>query len=167
MMLMSFYRFQCQNMFSNMASHDVTMEVRLAGLVSDLLAAEGKYHLDCWVQFKRKIQKVIDASCKGEDIDKHLNGICDDIRTGLSQGCIHDMSQIWEYYTNLCKMNEQEIPTRYLSRRQSFYEAVTQIVGLSASISRQLDPKSPLLLYPRDITNIAVSKTLKIDRSFR
>ena len=27
--------------------------------------------------------------------------------------------------------------------------------------SRQLDPKSPLLLYPRDITNIAVSKTLK------
>ena len=41
------------------------------------------------------------------------------------------------------------------------YEAVTQIVGVSASTSRQLDPKSPLLLYPRDITNIAVSNTLK------
>ena len=38
------------------------------------------------------------------------------------------------------------------------YETVTPIVGLgiSASTSRQLDPKSPLLLYPRDITNIAV-----------
>ena len=50
------------------------------------------------------------------------------------------------------------------------YEAVTQIVGVSASTScqldpksplllctsRKLDPKSPLLLYPRDITTIAV-----------
>ena len=36
-----------------------------------------------------------------------------------------------------------------------------KIVGVSASTSRQLDPKSPLLLYPRDITNIAVSNTLK------
>ena len=71
------------------------------------------------------------------------------------------MSPIWEYYTNLCQMNEQEIPSGYLSRRKSFYEAVTQIVGVSASTSRQLDPKSPLMLYTRDITNIAVSKTLK------
>ena len=71
------------------------------------------------------------------------------------------MSQIWEYYTNLCTMNEQEIPSGYLSRRKSFYEAVTQIVGVSASTSRQLDPKLPLMLYPRDITNMTVSKTLK------
>ena len=41
------------------------------------------------------------------------------------------------------------------------YEAVTQIVGVIASTSRQLDPKSPLLLYPSDKTNIAVSNTLK------
>ena len=34
-------------------------------------------------------------------------------------------------------------------------------MGASASTSRQLDPKSPLLLYPRDITNIVLSKTLK------
>ena len=34
-------------------------------------------------------------------------------------------------------------------------------MGVSASTSRQLDPKSPLLLYPRGLTNIAVSKTLK------
>ena len=76
-------------MFFQLASHDVTMQVRLAGVVSDLVAAEGKYHLDCWVQFKRNIQKEIDTSCKDEDIDKHLNGICDDIRTGLSQECIY------------------------------------------------------------------------------
>ena len=34
-------------------------------------------------------------------------------------------------------------------------------MGVSASTFRQLDPKSPLLLYPRDITNIDLSKTLK------
>ena len=34
-------------------------------------------------------------------------------------------------------------------------------MGVSASTSHQLDPKSPLLLYPRDIKNIAESKTLK------
>ena len=34
-------------------------------------------------------------------------------------------------------------------------------MGVSASTSRQLDPKSPLLLYPHDITNIDLSKTLK------
>ena len=32
---------------------------------------------------------------------------------------------------------------------------------VSASTFRQLDPKSPLLLWPSDNTNIAVSKTLK------
>ena len=43
------------------------------------------------------------------------------------------------------------------------HEAVTQIVGvgISVSTSRQLDPMSPLLLYPRDIPNIAVSRTFK------
>ena len=72
-----------------LASHDVTMQVILTEVVSDLVAAESKYDLECWVQFKRKIQKVIYVSCKGEDIDKHLNGICGVIRTGLSQGCMH------------------------------------------------------------------------------
>ena len=37
-----------------MAEGDVVMHVRLAN-VSDLVAAEGKYHVQCWVRFHRNI----------------------------------------------------------------------------------------------------------------
>ena len=40
-----------------MAEGDVVMRVRLAN-VSDLVAAEGKYHVQCWV----RLQRNIDAS---------------------------------------------------------------------------------------------------------
>ena len=38
----------------SMAKGDVVMHVRLAN-VSDLVAAEGKYHLQCWVRFQRNL----------------------------------------------------------------------------------------------------------------
>lgn len=38
----------------NMAESDVIVRVRLAN-VSDLVASEEKYHLECWVTFQRKI----------------------------------------------------------------------------------------------------------------
>lgn len=37
----------------NLAKNDLVMRVRLAG-ISDLIAAEGKYHLKCLVQFEQK-----------------------------------------------------------------------------------------------------------------
>ena len=37
-----------------MAEGDVVMRVRLAN-VSDLVAAKGKYHVQCWIRFQRNI----------------------------------------------------------------------------------------------------------------
>ena len=40
-----------------MAEGDVVMHVSLAN-VSDLVAAEGKYHVQCWVRFQRNIRCI-------------------------------------------------------------------------------------------------------------
>lgn len=43
---------------SQKAAYDVIMQVRLADIVDDLCAAEGKYNLDCWVRFQQAMEKL-------------------------------------------------------------------------------------------------------------
>ena len=40
---------------------DSIMHVTLTN-ISDLVASEGKYHLSCWIQFQRKVNKIKDIA---------------------------------------------------------------------------------------------------------
>jgi len=147
----------------NMAVKDVTMRVRLAGVVGDLCAAEGKYHLNCWVNFQRAVDKMeqSQSGTSNDANDIHLDEICLDIIQGLSSGHVYDMAHVWRRYEDLCSVSGHRIPDKYSSRRQSFYDDVKKAIGPSCCTVRPLDPKSPLLLYPSDLKTMTIASTLQ------
>ena len=59
-------------------------------------------------------------------------------------------------------LNEDNIqpPNKYVSRRQTFYDDIMQIVGQKGNFIRPLDPKAPLLLYPSDKSDFVIAKAL-------
>ena len=108
----------------SLAELDSTMHVRLAN-ISDLVAADGKYHLKCWVQFQRRESKVttkIDGHTGNRD--NCLARLCTDIITGLGLGHVYDMGMVWLYYTKMCNKENVELPQRYTTRRNSFYDDI-------------------------------------------
>ena len=68
-----------------MAEGDVVMRVRLAN-VSDLVAAEGKYHVQCWVRFQRNIDASSLKTGGNKKRDECLDILCSNILTGLNSG---------------------------------------------------------------------------------
>ena len=71
---------------------DSIMQVRLTN-ISDLVASEGKYHLSCWIQFQRKVNKIKDIAT---DMDygkqksqQSLYRLCSDLISGLGSGHIY------------------------------------------------------------------------------
>ena len=50
----------------SMTERDLVMRVRLSN-ISDLVASEGKYHIQCWVQFQRKVAKVKPGNAQKRD----------------------------------------------------------------------------------------------------
>ena len=62
----------------SMAEQDVVMRVRLAN-VCDLVAAEGKYHVQCWVKFQRTIStsnlKTVDPRNSDQSLDRLRSAI--------------------------------------------------------------------------------------------
>ena len=104
----------------SLAQSDLIMRVRMDN-VSDLVASEGKYHLKCWVLFQRKIGKLN----KQESIhDPCLDKLCNDIVNGLADGHVYDMGCVSSQYIKSCSMQNVNIPQKYQSRKNSFYDGV-------------------------------------------
>ena len=127
---------------------DSIMHVRLTN-ISDLVASEGKYHLSCWIQFQRKVNKIKDIAT---DMDygkqksqQSLYRLCSDLISGLGSGHIYDMGNVWVFYEQMCERDAINVPQRYISRRASFYDDIKKIIGIKASFVRPIDPKPAIL----------------------
>ena len=131
------------------------MRIRLAG-VGDLIAAEGKYHLKCLTKFKRECR----AAAAETEIDHLFTDLTHNLEEGLSQGHVYDMGNIWTSYEKKKSEMDKEIPRRYLSRKQSFYDDIKLALGAQAQFVRPLDSKASLLLYPGSKANYVISKSL-------
>ena len=140
---------------------DPVMRVRLSG-ISDLPAAEGKYHLSCLVNFERKVEKIRKTGVWPSQ-DLAMSELCKILEHGLAFGHVYDMGSVWEKYKQISEemvSPESEIPQRYLSRRQSFIDDVWIHLGHKANFVRSLDIKAPLFMYPGDKSDFVISKTL-------
>ena len=141
------------------AKFDTIMRVRLSG-ISDLPAAEGKYHLPCLVTFERKVEKIRKMGILPSQ-DLAMPELCNILEHGLALGHVYDMNSVWEKYQQLSdETPESEIPQKYLSRRQSFIDDVRTHLGHKANFVRSLDIKAPLFMYPGDKSDFVISKTL-------
>ena len=106
---------------------DSIMHVRLTN-ISDLVASEGKYHLSCWIQFQRKVNKIKDIATNmdygKEKSQQTLYRLCSDLISGLGSGQIYDMGNVWVFYKEMCDRDGINVPHRYISRRASFYDDI-------------------------------------------
>ena len=124
-----------------------------------MIAAEGKYHLKCLVQFERKVHKH-EKEASHITTDKALNSLCLDIENGLVKGHVYDMGMFWNKYLELSKAHNSHTPQRYLSRRQSSYVDNKKKLGTKVNFVRPLDVHAPLLMYPGDSSEYVVSHSL-------
>ena len=132
------------------------MRVRLSG-INDLIAAEGKYHLKCLVQFERKTLKQVKSVFDIGEKDTVMAHLCSDLEKGLAKGHVYDMGLIWNRYVDLSNEQGSEIPQRYMSRRKSFYIDIEKRLGGKANFVRPLDIKASLLMYPGDSSDYVMS----------
>jgi hypothetical protein len=126
----------------SMAKQDVVMRVRLVN-VCDLVAAEGKYHVQCWVKFQRTISTSNLKTVDPRNSDQSLDILCSAILTGLNSGHVYDMGNIWVHYKKLCSNLNMQIPQKYITRRQSFYNDIQNLIGEKAGFIRPIDPTTP------------------------
>ena len=73
---------------------------------------------------------------------------------------MYDMGSIWVHYKKLCLNQSMPIPQKYVTRRQSFYNHIQDIIGEKAGFISPMDQKAHLLVYPKTETNFAIAQHL-------
>ncbi|WAR26623.1 hypothetical protein MAR_012327, partial [Mya arenaria] len=136
--------------------NDNVMRVRLAG-VNDLIASEGKYRLKCLSKFRRKSITIDTLDEPEDEVMKELKHVLEE---GFSRGHVYDMNTVWSSYCRRKQESGKSVPSKYQTRKQSFYEDVKRTIGEKGQLVRPLDKQSSLLLYPACETNKVISQTL-------
>ena len=107
-----------------------------------------KYHYQCYSKFthKGKIERL--RLNKQESIhDPCLDKLCNDIVNGLADGHVYDMGCVWSQYVKSCSMQNVNIPQKYQSRKNSFYDGIKKALGEQASFARPINQQAHLLIY--------------------
>jgi len=141
----------------SMAKHDAELSFRLSGM-NDLIAASGKYHQKCLLKFERDTlgrDKTVDSGPADAIVT-----LCTQLEVGLDQGHVYDMGRVWDTYVKITGDFSCEIPARYVSRRQSFYNDVGQRLGDKAKFVRPLDSHMHLMMYPGDRSDYVIRHSL-------
>ena len=124
-----------------------------------LLHQKETYHLKCWVLFQRKIGKLN----KQESIhDPCLDKLCNDIVNGLADGHVYDMGCVSSQYIKSCSMQNVNIPQKYQSRKNSFYDGVKKALGIKQVSLDQLTNKHICRStgYPSKKSQLALAQQL-------
>jgi hypothetical protein len=100
-----------ENVIQN-AQYNFKVRVRLSG-VSDLIAAEAKYHLPCLSAFNRYAEK---AKREVKETDQVLVWLCEELEYAAEKGQVIKLSDAWERYNTLAEKAQIEIPSSFLSR---------------------------------------------------
>ena len=102
------------------AKFDNLLRVRL-GNVSDLIAAEGKYHLNCMNAFRYETQKTL-TECKSSDLAMIF--LVQELVYAANKHQILQLSDVWTRYSTLVEETSSEMPQSYVTRRSTFKETL-------------------------------------------
>ena len=104
--------------------YDHNLSIILAG-VSDLIAAEAKYHLRCYTRFLKETSMIKnDAKTNGIAME----WLCAEISNKASKGHILELEVVWERFKVLCSKSGEEIPSSFQSKRTSFKHKLQSLV---------------------------------------
>ena len=101
-----------------MSQYDQEAHARLAG-VSDLIAAEGKYHPNCFKRFQRGAARNKQNSDK---TDLAMEWLINEIRKSANKRHVIQLSEVWNRYCELAIQADVEVPASFKSRRGTFKE---------------------------------------------
>ena len=79
--------------------------------------------------------------------DPCLDKLCNDILNGLADGHVYDMGCVWSQYVKSCSMENVNIPQKYQSRKNSFYDDVKKALCEQARFARPINQQAHLLIY--------------------
>ena len=92
--------------------------VDLAG-ISDLIAAEGKYHNQCYQKFLRKTSKTRERT---ETADLAMECLIDELTTSASKSHVFQLSEVRQRYCNFAENTQIAIRPSCISRQRTFTE---------------------------------------------
>ena len=104
------------------SKYDQYLSVHLAG-VSNLIAAEGKYHNPCYMQFLRKTSKTKESS---ENTDLAMEWLIDELTVAATKANVFQLSEVWKRYCDLAESTKIAIRPSYISRRCTFKEKLEE-----------------------------------------
>lgn len=139
------------------AQADCVMRCRLAG-ISDLVAADARYHLQCYVQFKRKVSNPSSSSAQTPR-DVCFEKVASEVSTGLVEGDIYTLLDVWERYCSLLSEFNIDAGT-YRNNKTRFKDKLQRLLPGQIEFVPQLNPQQPQLLFSTLSSKIAV-QTLK------
>ena len=145
------------------ASTDEEMSCRLAG-VSDLIAAEGKYHLKCYGRFQRNSSKVA-RSNQVQDSDSDLRGTCFEetmslLENGMSRGNIYSLKAVWTYFSRRLEVHYHLDPGVY--RGNKFKEKIQRFLHNRVSFVQPMNPSESLLIVSTNLSESVLRCLLKV-----
>lgn len=140
---------------------DKTMRYRLAN-VTDLIAAEGKYHLPCYRTFARKYTdkngKIKSTFAHSTPEDIALDNTVDELMRGLSLHKVYSLPTVWERYCQFLRDFNVE-PGVYRSNR--FKSKLEKLLDGHAEIINPLNQQDPLLIFPPVLKSVAMETLLE------
>ncbi|CAH3166947.1 unnamed protein product [Porites lobata] len=107
------------------AKCDLDLSLRVSG-VNDLIAAEGKYHPNCYKKFQRSASRSVDIA---KDDSGAVLLFVDELKTSAEQGHILELKEVWLRYCSLASENNIDIPPSFRSRMTTFKEHITPHVA--------------------------------------
>ena len=137
--------------------NDKEMTCRLAG-ISDLIAAEGKYHLKCYTRYLKKTTQKISEDNQDANVTcfKEVMAL---LETRLSEGHIYSLKAVWRYYSKRLEQKYHLQPSVYRSNR--FKERIQNFLGRRATFVLPLNPSEPHLIACSNLGETALKHVLK------
>ncbi|CAH3018507.1 unnamed protein product [Porites evermanni] len=142
------------------AKCDHDLSLRVSG-VNDLIAAEGKYHPNCYKKFQRSASRSVDIA--KDDSGAVLLWLVDELKTSAEHGHILELKEVWLRYCSLASENSIDIPPSFRSRMTTFKEHIAPHVADFYDfvlLRNQAIAERQTVLVPIKFSHIPVSQVL-------
>ena len=132
------------------SKYDQILSVNLAS-VSDLIAAEGRYHTPCYMKFLQKTTKTKENSFTS---DLAMEWLLDELTCAANIANIYELSEVWNRYCALAEIAKVTIRPSYRSRRSTFREKLQQQLRNTYDF---INVEREILLVPVEFGNVPLS----------